>query len=210
MSIMKEREDLLENKKDEIRNIIQKNLICFSLNNIDNIEIERSLYDCNCLSITPPLEEPPMMGLLTMDSLKNYHQGRSIKPGNIKVNIKHLIDTLPQIVTCTVSLISDIDVLKICAAISIWKNLRDALTIEIKKEHAIVIIALWKKCNEKHKINLEDGYNATNLLCRQLSENEFTWEQYIDIIDLLTKWACIELDDEGIWLREWVSEKYID
>lgn len=151
-----------------------------------------------------------MMGLLIMDSLENYHKGRSIKPGNIKINIKHLIDTLPEFVTSAVSVISDIDVLKICAAITIWKRLRDILTIEIKREQAVVIIALWKKCNEMHKISLEDGYNAADLLCRQLSENEFTWEQYVSIIDVLTKWACIELDDEGIWLREWVSKKYVD
>lgn len=45
MGIMQNREDLLNNKKDEIRNIIQNNLICFSLNSTDTIEIEHFLYD---------------------------------------------------------------------------------------------------------------------------------------------------------------------
>lgn len=209
MSTMKVREDLFNEKMIQIENVVQKSLMQISLGE-DNMEVTQFLLKCNCLNITPPQQEPPMMSLLTIDSLNNYHHGRSIKPGNIKINIKHLIDTLPEIVTATVSVISDITILKVCAAISIWKMLRDISTIEIKKEQAIIIVVLWKNCNEKHIISLEDGYSNANLLCKQVDEKEFTWEQYVSIIEELEKIECIELTNGGIWLREWVSKEYVD
>lgn len=41
------------------------------------------LVNCGYLQITSPEEDPPMMHFLTMDSLRDYRQGTSIKPGNI-------------------------------------------------------------------------------------------------------------------------------
>ncbi|MDE6761373.1 MAG: hypothetical protein K2J90_11965 [Lachnospiraceae bacterium] len=162
------------------------------------------------MNITPPVEAPPTINCLSLDPLKNYKQGRSIKPGNVTLNIKHLIDTLTEIVTATVSLIGDITILKVCAAISIWKMLKEVFTIEIKKEQAIVIIALWKNCNEGKEISLEYGYNNTNLLCKQIHENEIAWEQYVDLMEELDKIKCIVLEENGVRLCEYVSKEYID
>lgn len=209
MSTMEIREDLLNKKMNQIETIVKESLMLTSLDK-ENIEATQLLLECNCLKITPPQQEPPMMSFLTLDSLNNYHQGRSIKPGNIKINIKRLIDTLPEIVTATVSVISGITIIKICAAIAIWKKLRDVSTIDIKKEQAIIIFALWKNCNEKHIISLEDGYRDSNMLCKQATESEFTWERYISTIEELEKIGCVKLTNDGIWLCEWVSKNYVD
>ena len=48
------------------------------------------------LVITPPQEEPPVSHLMYIGSLSDYTKGRSIKPGNIKLNIRHLIEFLPR------------------------------------------------------------------------------------------------------------------
>lgn len=207
MSTMEVREDLLKNKIDEIEKVVQESLMQISLDS-DKANITQFLFESDCLNITPPQQEPPMMSFLTIDSINNYHHGSSIKPGNIKINIKHLINKLPEIVTETVSVISDKTILKVCAAISVWKMLRDVSTIEIKKEQAVVIIALWKNCNKNHIISLEEGYRDVNLLYKQVEANEFTWEQYISIIEELERMNCVELTDDGIWLCEWVSKKY--
>lgn len=209
MSTLEIREDLLNKKINQIETIVKESLIQTSLDK-ENIETTQLLLKCNCLKITPPQQEPPMISFLTLDSLNNYHQGRSIKPGNIKLNIKRLIDTLPEIVTATVNVISGITILKICAAIAIWKKLRNVATIDIKKEQAIIIFALWKNCNEKHIISLEDGYRDSNALCKQVTESEFTWAQYISIIEELEKIGCVALTNDGIWLCEWVSKNYVD
>ncbi len=73
----------------------------------------RSFLESGGLLITPPQQEPPMMHMLVMDSLSNYNKGESIKPGNIKLNIRHLIELLPDITAATVEiyikLISDLE-----------------------------------------------------------------------------------------------------
>ncbi len=209
MSTMEIREDLLNKKLDQIETIVRENLKQI-LGDKGNIEAMQLLLECNCLKITPPQQEPPMMSFLTIDSLNDYHHGNSIKPGNIKINMKRLIDSLPEIVTATVSIINDITILKICAAIIIWKMLRNVSTIEIKKEQAIIIVALWKNCNEKHIISLEDGYKNSNMLYKQVDGSKFTWDQYIFIIEELEKIESIKLTENGIWLCEWVSKNYVD
>lgn len=90
------------------------------------------------------------------------------------------------------------------------KSLRHISTIEIKKEQAIIIVMLWKNCNEKHIISLEDGYRNANTFCKQVGESEFTWDKYVSIIDELEKMDCIELTDDGVWLREWMSKNYVN
>lgn len=143
MSTMEIREDLLNKKMNQIETIVKESLMLTSLDK-ENIEATQLLLECNCLKITPPQQEPPMMSFLTLNSLNNYHQGRSIKPGNIKINIKCLIDTLPEIVTATVSVISGITIIKICAAIAIWKKLRDVSTIDIKKNKLLLFLRYGK------------------------------------------------------------------
>lgn len=206
---METRKDLYNKKMKQIESVVQEGFMKMSLSG-DNKKIVQDLLECNCLNVTSPQQEPPRLCYITVDSFNDYHHGNTIKPGNIRINIKILIDKIPEIIADSVSIISDIDILKICAVISIWKMLRDISTIELKKEQAIVIVALWKKCNRKHMVSLEDGYRNANMLCKQIDENEFTWEQYISIIEELEKIECIELNNDGIWLCEWVSRKYED
>ena len=100
-------------------------------------------------------------------------------------------------------------VITICGALSLWLKLKDIATINISKEQAFVIVALWKNCNSNHKILLSDGLIAANNLFNQYGEPEITSLKYNMIIDSLVEIECIELTEEIIWLREWISKNYI-
>lgn len=45
--------------------------------------IYNNLVENGFISISPPLEEPRIISFMTMDSLRDYKNGNSIKPGNI-------------------------------------------------------------------------------------------------------------------------------
>jgi len=158
--------------------------------------------------ITAPQQEPFLMHMLTVDSLRDFNKGESIKPGNIRLNIRRLIEHLPDITVATVEIAMDIPILKVCAALNIWKMLRDVSTVRINKEQAITIIALWENCNQQQRITLEQGFECVKALYRQIEEVELTWEQYINTIDELEKIDSLKIDNEGIWLCEWVSKRY--
>ena len=159
--------------------------------------------------LTPPQQEPPMLHMLMVDSLNNYNKGESIKPGNIKLNIRHLIEFLPDLTAATVEIVMDIPILKVCAALNIWKMLRAVTTVEITKEQAIVVVALWDNCNQQQRITLEKGFECFSSLYENIEASNCTWEQYIKLISDLEKIGSLELDSNGIWLREWVSKRYI-
>ena len=72
-----------------------------------------------------------------------------------------------------------------------------------------VIVALWRNCNSAHRISLDNGFAATEKLLEQYGEPEMTYLKYNIVIDSLVKMQCIELTEEVIWLREWISQKYI-
>lgn len=160
------------------------------------------------LLITPPQQEPPMMHMLIIDSLNNYDKGESIKPGNVKLNIRCLIESLPDLTTATVGIATDITILKVCAALNIWKMLKNIITIEITKEQAIAVVALWDNCNQQQRITLEKGFECFKALYENIETSNCTWEQYIKLISDLEKIGSLELDSNGIWLREWVSKQY--
>ena len=207
--MLESRNDLLENKKTEITSIIERTTHdLLSSNDMNSQDIMRYFGESGCLLITAPQQEPFLMHMLTVDSLRDFNKGESIKPGNIRLNIRRLIGHLPDITAATVGIAMDIPILKVCAALNIWKMLRDVSTVRINKEQAIIIIALWENCNQQQRITLEQGFECVKALYRQIEAVEFTWEQYINTIDELEKIDSLKIDDEGIWLCEWVSKSY--
>ena len=50
--------------------------------------------------------------------LSSYNKGESIKPGNVKLNIRRLIESLPDLTEAVVGIAMDITILKVCAALN--------------------------------------------------------------------------------------------
>lgn len=201
---MEKRLDLQKNKEAELFKIIDANVNKSALNS--TVIFDEFLE--NYINITPPEEETPMMQFLTIDSLKKHKSGHSVKAGNIILNIRKLINALPTIIASSVSISYDIPILKVCAALAIWKDLRDIFTVEITREQAIVLVALWKNCDATQHISLSDGLVATNTLCKSLDDSAMNPTIFNKTIDQLITLHCIEVTDEKIWLREWISKKY--
>jgi len=102
---MKERADLQNKVKLQIEEIIGDYIKQSSDNNENSIPTIEDFQKNGFLQIQAPLEETTMMQCLTLDSLKNYNTGSSIKPGNIKLNIKNLIDNIPGIAEIIISIL---------------------------------------------------------------------------------------------------------
>ncbi|MFI3173345.1 MAG: hypothetical protein R3Y58_13405 [Eubacteriales bacterium] len=208
---MEERIDLKRAKEQELIASIYniKEIVPFTGENISEDLIYQKLNNNNFITISAPQEPPLMMSLLTMDTLKNYKSGQSIKPGNIKLNIKKLVDCIPSTVPIIYSIIYDNPILQISSALILWKSIKNIMTVEIRKEQAIVLIALWKKCNSDHEISLDEGFIDVKNAFNEFEETEISFEKYNEIIDQLSQIQCIELNNNIIWLREWISKNYI-
>ena len=207
---MQKRIDLQDAALQQLKNVFTEALSASRANEGVNAScVYDSLLQTRFISITSPLEEPPTMQFLTLDSLRDYKNGSSIKPGNIVLNIKELIEAIPEVVSIGAGMVCDNLVITVCGAFSLWLKLRDIATVSITREQAFTIVALWKSCNSAHKISLDDGFIATNVLLKQYGESEITNLKYNIVIDSLIKMQCIELTEGIIWLREWISRSYI-
>ena len=207
---MQKRIDLQDAALQQLKNVLTEALSASRANEGVNASwVYGSLLQTRFISITPPLEKPLTMQLLTLDSLRDYKNGSSIKPGNIVLNIKELIEAIPEVVSIGAGMVCDNIVITVCGAFSLWLKLRDIATVSITREQAFTIVALWKSCNSAHKISLDDGFIATNVLLKQYGESEITNLKYNIVIDSLIKMQCIELTEGIIWLREWISRSYI-
>ena len=204
--ILEDRDDLLEIKRNEIISIIEKTRILLHEEGTDSKKIMDSFLESGGISFTPPQQMPPMMRMLTIDSL-NY-KGESIKPGNIKLNIRCVIEHLSDLIENTVEFATGISILRVCAILNIWKVLKDITTVEITKEQAITIISLGENCNQQKRITLEKGFKCFKNFYESIEKCEGTWEQYIKIVNDLEKIGSLKLDINGIWLCESVNITY--
>lgn len=206
--MLENRNDLLEFKKAEMVSVIERTSISLREENISSKDIMQSFLKSGVLLITPPQQEPPMMHMMIIDPLSNYNKGESIKPGNVKLNIRNLIESLPDLIAPTVEIATNIPILKVCAALNIWKMLRSITTVEITKEQAIAVVALWNNCDQQQRITLEKGFECFKSLYENIETSNCTWEQYIKLITDLEKIGSLKLDSNGIWLCELVSKRY--
>lgn len=197
--------EIIRRKKNKIKNFILNSTI--DGKNYDENIIE-DILECDGFSICEFSGNKRIMNKVTVDSLSNYKKGKSIKPLNIKVNIRYFINSLPEIVTAGINTSSKNPIIRICAVLIICKFIKCAMTVPISKKQAIILIALWEKRKQEQEIFLEKGFEVANSLCRKIDFTELEWEEYINILEELEKMGCIRLIDEGIKLCENVSETY--
>ena len=207
--MLKERYDLLEEKRPEIISVIIRTNISLEKKQIDSEEILQSLQNSDVLLLTAPQQEMPMMEFLTVNSLNNYNKGTSIKPGNIILNIRKLIISLPELITNISDFFSkDSPVYKVYVVLNILKKIKHITTIEITEDQSLAVLALWRNYNQHQRIKLEEGFERCRTLYKSINKPTYTFEQYLKVIDDLEKIGSLHLNDDGILLCELVNIKY--
>lgn len=207
--MLKERYDLLEEKRREIISVIILTNISLEKKQIDSEEILQSLQNSDVLLLTAPQQEMPMMEFFTVNSLNNYNKGTSIKPGNIILNIRKLIISLPELITNISDFFSkDSPVYKVYVVLNILKKIKHITTIEITEDQSLAVLALWRNYNQHQRIKLEEGFERCRTLYKSINKPTYTFEQYLKVIDDLEKIGSLHLNDDGILLCELVNIKY--
>lgn len=203
-----------EIKRTELVKVIGKSINeeYFDKDYSDPFQIYSDFTKCGFVALEAPLVEGyegPRVGHVIFDSFKSFSElegGRTIKPGNIVLNLRKLIDSIPTITALSVSMAVDIPILRVCSALSLWKEIRDVMTVETTRMQSIVIIALWKFRDHRNHIYLDYGYDRVNYFCETIGEEKLSWEDYNKIVDELLKLQCIDIREEVIWLRESIQK----
>jgi hypothetical protein len=170
-----------------------------------DVRAAERLIDRFC-RLSPPMKPPVLMHMIRLDA-HGRSGGESRKPGNLSLNWKRLRNEFPDIVMNTAGALA-VPWLIPFAALSMWNKLWTHSTIELRKEHATCLCAMWFSCDDKHKIDRDAALQESNELFRVYGWPPLTGRQFDSYMQDLIALDCIEDSDGRIWLREWIQSSY--
>lgn len=159
--------------------------------------------------IIPPEAAEPRMELIVMSRF-GKDGGRSTKPGNVRLNIGQLINSLASGVL-TVAGVWTAPWLAPLAALVIWNDLYARATVELSKDHATVIWAMWLHADPRRTVGDSDLLHLVNGERAKAGELPFDRIRLDEVLAGLAELRCIERSRQDTgrwWLREWVSVNY--
>lgn len=146
-----------------------------------------------------------------IDYIRVFDGGRkggvSIKPGNVTLNWRKLIGSLPGIALTGAGAATS-PWLIILGALVIWKDLYSTSQVDLGPQHATAMLTMWNNHDGKKRISEEKARELTNEALAQFDMNRTSPATFANIIDDLTLAGCVELSDGEIWLREWIRRSW--
>lgn len=195
--------EALEQKKAELLRLAQQAIRAHTETAGDTAE---SVVD-SFIRLTPPTKPEMVIEMITMDSL-GRGGGRSRKPGNIYLNWRKLIDTIPDVTIAAVGGATAPGWLLPLIGLYVWNKLWCNSEEELTEVEATAICALWKNKNSDNRISEDDGYEKTNAHRKEMGLPLLSRSQFDAAMNRLLRMECIEIEEGIIWLREWVRKVY--
>lgn len=158
--------------------------------------------------ITPP-ETQFLMEMITMRPGAGGG-GRSVKPGNIRLNLRKMIVALAG-GTLTAVGIASAPWMAVLGALVIWDSVYSCLGADLDDGAASVAWTLWKHADDESTVAKEGLIDVVNAERAKHNQNPLTPQQVRQSLWTLEKMRCISTskgDDSRWWLREWVRVKY--
>jgi hypothetical protein len=174
-----------------------------------NAEVSRVAQDLvgHFASITPPEVK---IEFLRPDPQRPYEEIQSIKPGNIRLNMRELITAIAGGVLTVVGVVAAPWTI-LLGGIVIWATLRKAATVELREREASVLWTMWEHKDANRCIADADLFDLVNTERERHGYLRLSRQEVERAIDKLLEIGCIELsinDDSKWWLQEWMSEPY--
>ena len=164
----------------------------------------------NCIDFIPPEEPEITLDLVTLNP-SGRGGGKSVKPGNIVLNIGSLIDGIANGVF-TVASACQVPWLAPFGLLLLYRSLHKASTVELSENEATVFYSMWvfrdRKCNE---ISQKKLISYINGLLNKYNRKSITQKELDISINKLEKIGCIvksDLNSNSWYLRERVAVVY--
>lgn len=159
--------------------------------------------------ITPPEKEQMYLHMVTMDHISGRNGGRSVKAGNIRLNMNNLMEAISGGVF-TVMSVNDQHWAIPFAALLLWNSLWRNLEIALNESDVIILVVLHKVMKNKLvtmpydeillNVNKRMEMYEMNLLSKK--DLEFSINK-LDSINSIDK-----KKDGSIFVKEWIQISY--
>jgi len=169
-------------------------------------ELANRIVDAFC-TINPP-QDPPMMIEMITANHGGFGGGRSRKPGNIVLNWRRLVRDSSDLVLTGAGAAASPWLIPF-AALSIFNKLWTHSSVELTREQASCLFAMWNHCGTDHRISSDEAFAECSALFAVFKWPTLERDAFDAILRDLECLRCIERpDDDTIWLREWVRTRY--
>ena len=170
----------------------------------DHAVAER-IVDAFC-QLTPPMERPPVIHMITLQS-GGLQGGATTKPGNLRLNWNRFVRDCGDMVLTAAGVVTA-PILIPFAALSLWNKYWTHATITLSREQATALFAMWTRKDDENRIATDAAMAALNELLTVFKLPLIDDAEFDVIKRDLVRLRCIECDEKGIWLREWVKTTY--
>lgn len=161
------------------------------------------------VDVTPPEKEAVVLELITMRT-DGRGEVRSVKPGNVFLNINKL---MAAIATASLAVISAITVpwTAPLAALIIWDRVWSRLKVQLSEREAAIIWTMWTNKDDNRLVSDVDLLDKVNSELAKHGRGSISRQELDDALETLKNMACIqrsESEPSKWWLREGVKVSY--
>lgn len=206
---LKNNDPATEEKVAELTRLVNRTLIAVGDSPDFSVALEIVRH---FVTVSPP--EAEITTEITRDLMTlrpGGHLGaRSVKPGNVKLNMRKLVAAVAGGVFTTVGVLQ-VPWTAVLGALVVWDTLYSAATLELSEREAAVMWTLWQLKDENHTVSDAGLLEYVNATRKQFGRNELSRQELKDALTKLEQMGTIKRcsrDKSRWWLREWVRVAY--
>jgi len=174
----------------------------------DDSQVACQIID-NMIYIIPPEEEPIRFQFITITE-GGKGRGRSIKPGNIILNMRKLF-TAVAASGLAISASIAVPWTTPFAAIVIWDAVWSNLKAELSEREAAIIWTMWLNCDENNCLPHAGLLEMVNFKFTTYGRLMINQQELDDSLEILRRMGCIKRSKSDAslwWLCEWVKVNF--
>jgi hypothetical protein len=169
-------------------------------------KLAERLVDSFC-ALTPPLDPPVVIQYITIHS-RGTGGGMSRKAGNLWLNWRKFASEFGDLSLTVAGVVAEPRLAPL-AALSIWNKVWTHSALQLSREHATVLYAMWQGRGKDNTLSEADAIEKSGVMFQLNGWLPLDRNGYVAILNDLEKLQCIERKEpEVIWLREWVKKTY--
>jgi len=199
-------------KQEEKSNELQNNLL-ESFENLGVHELEAKeaaeLLFKSYIKVTPPEKEQALMHLVTTSSFGGRGGGKSVKSGNIKLNMSKLLEAVSAGVFTVISANAAPWAIPF-AGVLLWQSLWKTIKIDLTELDVVVLITLNRLKNNSKVVveKVDDILIEVNKTLNKYERSLATKQDLTHSIANLNAIDSLDICDSGFFIREWVRVRY--
>lgn len=177
----------------------------------DDLSLQKAATEIidNFIKITPPEREDLRMDFILLRQ-GGRGGGRSVKPGNLLLDMRKLMTAIASGVLTTVGIVGAPWTAPF-AALLLWDRLWAGLNIEINEREAILLWVMWNNRDLNNQVFEEGLIEKVNAALESNGRPSISKQQMEDSLETLSKITAIERTtsiNNGWGLRAWVRVRY--